>query len=61
VKQVRIQTLKREFKNLKMKDDDKVVDYCVRVQLCVNKVKTLGEIVENQVVVKEVLRSLLPK
>ena len=61
VKQVRIQTLKRDFKNLKMKDDEKVVDYCVRVQSCVNKMKTLGEIIENKVVVKKVLRSLLPK
>ena len=31
VKQVRIKPLKRDFENLKMKDDEKVVDYCVRV------------------------------
>ena len=61
VKQVRIQTLKRDFENLKMKDDEKVVDYCVRVQTCVNKMKTLGEEIENEVVVKKVLRSLLSK
>ena len=61
VKQVRIQTLKRDFENLKMKDDEKVADYCVRVQTCVNKMKTLGEEIENEVVVKKVLRSLLPK
>ena len=61
VKQVRIQTLKRDFENLKMKDDEKVTDYCVRVQTCVNKMKSLGEEIENEVVVKKVLRSLLPK
>lgn len=61
VKQVRIQTLKRDFENLKMKDDEKVVDYYVIVQSCVNKMKILGEAIENAVVVKKVLRSLLPK
>lgn len=61
VKQVRIQNLKRDFENLKMKDDEKVADYCVRVQTYVNKMKTLGEEIENEVVVKKVLISLLPK
>lgn len=44
-----------------MKDDDKVVDYYVRVQSCVNKMKTPREMIENEVIVKRILRSLLSK
>lgn len=61
MKQVTLQTLKRDFENLKKKEEESVGDYCVRVQDCVDKMKTLGEIVTNEVMVKKVLRSLLPK
>lgn len=40
VKQVRIQTLKRDFENLKMNDEDKVANYYVRVQTYVMEVPT---------------------
>ena len=59
--QARLQTLKRDFENLKMKEDEHVGDYCVRVKTCVDKMKTLREDIANEVVVKKVLRSILSK
>lgn len=61
VKQVRLQTLKMEFENLRMKEAEKVGDYCMRVKACVDKMRVFGEKVENEVIVKKVLRTLLPK
>lgn len=40
---MRLQTLKIEFDNFKMKEDEKVGYYCVREKAYVNKMKTLGE------------------
>lgn len=61
IKQVRLQTLKRDFENLKMREEENVGDYCVRVKSCVDKMKTLGEEISNEVIVKKVLRTLPPK
>eukprot|EP00253_Pinus_taeda_P026479 PITA_26479 len=40
---VKLQTLKRDFENLKMQEAECVSDYCVRVKGVVNKMATLGE------------------
>jgi hypothetical protein len=61
VKVVKLQTLKREFENLKMQEAENVSDYCVRVKDVVNKMATLGEIVDKEVLIKKVLRSLTPR
>ena len=61
IKQVRLQTLKRDFENLKMKEEEHVGDYCVRVKSCVDKMKIHGEEISNEVIMKKVLRILLPK
>jgi hypothetical protein len=53
--------LKREFQNLKMQEAENVSDYCVRVKDVVNKMATLREIVEKEVLIKKVLRSLTPR
>jgi hypothetical protein len=58
VKFVKLQTLKREFKNLNMQEAENVSDYCLRVKDVVNKMDTLGEIVEKEVLIKTVLRYL---
>eukprot|EP00253_Pinus_taeda_P005517 PITA_05517 len=58
VKVVKLQTLKREFENLKMQEAESISDYCVRVKDVVNKMATLGEAVSNEVLIKKVLRSL---
>eukprot|EP00253_Pinus_taeda_P028808 PITA_28808 len=43
VKVVKLQTLKRDFENLKMQEAESISDYCVRVKDVVNKMATLGE------------------
>eukprot|EP00253_Pinus_taeda_P009270 PITA_09270 len=58
VKVVKLQTLKRDFENLKMQEAESISDYCVRVKDVVNKMATLGEAVSNEVLIKKVLRSL---
>ena len=58
VKVVKLQTLKRDFENLKMQEAESISDYCVRVKDVVNKMATLGEVVSNEVLIKKVLRSL---
>ena len=50
--------MKLEFENLKMQEDERVSDYCVRIKDVVNKMATLGEIVSNEFLIKKVLRSL---
>eukprot|EP00253_Pinus_taeda_P017610 PITA_17610 len=44
VKVVKLQTLKRDFENLKMQEAESISDYCVRVKDVVNKMATLGEV-----------------
>jgi len=61
VKVVKLQTLKREFENLKMQEAESISDYCVRVKDVVNKMATLGETVSNEVLIKKVLRYLTPR
>jgi hypothetical protein len=61
VKVVKLQTLKTEFDNLKMQEAENVSDYCVRVNYEVNNMATLGEIVNKEVLIKKVLRSLKPR
>ena len=58
VKVVKIQTLKREFENLKMQEVESISDYYVRVKDVINKMATLGEMVSNEVLIKKVLRYL---
>lgn len=56
-----MQTLKREFKNLKMQEAESVSEYYVRVKDVVNKMATIGEIVNSEVLIKKVLWTLTPK
>jgi len=61
VKQVRLQTLKIEFENIKQKEDEKVREYCVRVKTCVQMMEILGEEITNYIIVNKVLRTVLLK
>jgi len=61
VKEVKLQTLRTEFENLRMKESEKASDYCVRVKEIVNKMLTLGETLEKAIVIKKILRSLTKK
>lgn len=55
------QTLKIEFKKLKMKEDERIQDHCMRAKACVEKKKTFADKVKNQFIMKKVLRILFPK
>jgi hypothetical protein len=44
-----------------MQEAENVSDYCVRVKDVVNKMATLWEIVDKEVLIKKVLRSLKPR
>lgn len=61
VKMVRLQTLRSEFDNLRMKDSESVEDYFNRVISLVNKLRVNGEKLEDQRVVEKILRSLTRK
>ena len=61
VKEVKLQTLRIEFENLKMKESEKASDYYVKVKEIVNKMLTLGETLEKAIVIKKILRSLTKK
>jgi Ran GTPase-activating protein (RanGAP) involved in mRNA processing and transport len=58
VKQIRLQTLRGEFKMLRMNNTEGVSSYITRVQTVTNQLKRNGESLSEQRVVKKILRSL---
>lgn len=53
---VKLQTLRRDFETLSMKNNESVQDYMFRVSSIVNLMKSFGEIVSDEIVVAKVLR-----
>lgn len=60
VKEAKLQNFRTKFESLKMTEEERVVDYLLRIQEIVNSIHGLGEALEEKVV-KKVLRSLTPK
>ncbi|TXG54509.1 hypothetical protein EZV62_019765 [Acer yangbiense] len=60
-KVIKLQTFRREFENLKMKESESVKEYFSRVIGVVNHMRTLGEDVTDQKVVEKILISLPEK
>lgn len=58
VQEARVQSLKEELDVLKMKSSESVEDYAFKVGTIVNKIRELGEKMEDSYVVKRMLRSL---
>jgi hypothetical protein len=58
VKEAKIQTCRGQFKQLKMKEDENIAVYFLRVDEIVNAIIGLGEKIEESVIVQKVLRSL---
>ncbi|XP_068497462.1 uncharacterized protein [Phaseolus vulgaris] len=58
VKQMRLQTLRRELEAMKMKDSKDVSSYITCVQKVVNQLRRNGETLTNARVVEKILRSL---
>eukprot|EP00253_Pinus_taeda_P028884 PITA_28884 len=61
VKQAKLQTLRIQYENLRMYNDESVANYFLRIYEIVNCMKNLGEEIKEVVVVEKVLRSLSPK
>jgi hypothetical protein len=58
VKAAKIQTYRGQFKQLKMKEDEDITSYFLRVNETVNEIIGLREKIEESVIVQKVLRSL---
>lgn len=61
VKIVRLQTLRCEFDNIRMKETESVEEYYNRVILLLNQLRLNGEHIDNTRVVEKILRSLTRK
>eukprot|EP00253_Pinus_taeda_P033563 PITA_33563 len=61
VKHAKLQTLRIQYENLKMYNDESVANYFLCVDEIVNYMKNLGEEIKEAVVVEKVLRSLSPR
>jgi hypothetical protein len=58
VKAAKIQTYRGQFEQLKMKEDEDIIAYFLRVDETVNEIIGLGEEIEEYVIVQNILRSL---
>ena len=61
VKEAKIQNLKARFEDLKMRENEKVEDYLVKIEEIASSIRGHGEKMEDIDVVKKVLRSLPDK
>jgi hypothetical protein len=58
VKEAKLQTYRGQFEQLKMKEDENIAAYFLRVDETMNTIIGLGEEIEESVIVQKVLRSL---
>ncbi|GLJ15945.1 hypothetical protein SUGI_0263550 [Cryptomeria japonica] len=49
VKEAKLQTLRAQFEGLKMRDEEKIVDYLQRIDETTNTIRGLGEEVKDEV------------
>ncbi|KAK2383975.1 hypothetical protein QL285_071375 [Trifolium repens] len=61
VKKVKLQSLRKQYENLNMKNNEKVPKYISRVIVITNEMKACGETLSEQVIIEKVLRSLTPQ
>jgi hypothetical protein len=61
VKDAKLQTYRIQFEQLKMKEDETVGKYFLRVEEMVNAMKALGETIGEPSLVQKILRSLLDR
>eukprot|EP00253_Pinus_taeda_P026617 PITA_26617 len=61
VKRTKLQTLRIQYENLRMHNDESVANYFLRIDEIVNCMKNLGEEIKEVTLVEKVLRSLSSK
>ncbi|KAK2403434.1 hypothetical protein QL285_052871 [Trifolium repens] len=61
VKKVKLQSLRKQYENLNMKNNEKVSEYISRMIVITNEMKACGETLSEQVIIEKVLRSLTPQ
>ncbi|KAK2356374.1 hypothetical protein QL285_093712 [Trifolium repens] len=61
VKKVKLQSLRKQYENLNMKNNEKVPEYISRMILITNEMKACGETLSEQVIIEKVLRSFTPQ
>ncbi|GAU38503.1 hypothetical protein TSUD_396200 [Trifolium subterraneum] len=61
VKEVKLQTYKRQFDLIQMEESETVNDYFTKVIKLVNQIKNCGEVIEAKFVISKILRSLTPR
>ena len=61
MKKVKLQSLRKQYENLNMKNSEKVSEYISRVIMITNEMKACGETLSEQVIIEKVLRLLTPQ
>src|SRR3954465_3076079 len=61
VKKVKLQSLRKQYENLNMKNNEKVSEYISRVIVITNEMKACGETLSEQVIIEKILRSITPQ
>jgi hypothetical protein len=59
VKEAKLQTYKGQFEQLKMKENENIATYFLRLDETVNAIRGLGEEFDESIIVQKVLRSLI--
>ena len=61
VRTINLQTLSREFQNLKMIESEKIDKYCTKVMNIVNEMINHGDTISDQQIVEKILISVTEK
>ena len=61
VKSAKLQTLRIEYENLRMRSDENIASFFLRLDDVVNRMKNLGETITESTLVEKILRSLTTK
>lgn len=60
VKKVKLKSLRKQYENFSMENNEKVHDYISRVIVVTNEIKSYGETLSKQVIIENEMRSLTP-
>ena len=61
IHKVHIQSLKRDYENIFMDEDDLMLDFFGKLSCVVNKLRSFGEVISNAEVASKLLKSVLGK